>query len=272
MDGAVVFSNHRDYAKGRSLELPCGKCIGCRKGRAQAWALRCMHEAAMYDRNSFLTLTYDDSHLNFFRCLEYGDFQGFMKRIRKRLAPRRVRFFVAGEYGDVTKRPHFHALIFGEDFREDARVYKKGYWESPLVSGCWSNGSSLVGPLTSASAAYVAQYALKKLDGMDVDTSTGFVRESKVAMSKGIGREWFDKYSGDLRGDFALLDSYKIPVPRYYRDKLRILDPAGYEQVEYARYERAKVIPPEERSLERRAVQEQVALARRSFFHSDREV
>jgi hypothetical protein len=28
----------------------------------------------------------------------------------------KVRFFHCGEYGDLTRRPHYHALIFGYDF------------------------------------------------------------------------------------------------------------------------------------------------------------
>lgn len=270
-DGTIVFMSSAKYARGRLLELPCGKCIGCIKRRAQSWALRCMHEAAVHDANSFVTLTYDDCHLPKFGHLQYVDFQLFMKRLRKSISSR-IRFFVAGEYGDRTKRPHFHALIFGHDFLDGAKSYKKGYWESPLLSRCWSAGGSLVGPLTSASAAYVAQYAMKKLEGVDVDPETGFVREPKIAMSKGIGRAWFDRYHSDLSGDFAVLDGYEVPVPRYYRDKLRALDPVGYEAIEYERFLRARQQPLEERTAERRAISEHVALAQRAHYHSDREV
>lgn len=114
---------------------------------------------------------------------------------------------------------------------------------------------------------------MKKLGGDDVDESTGLVREPIVRMSNGIGRAWFEKYGrSDLRHDRARLDDYFIPVPRYYRDRLRKSDPAWYEEVEYARYVKARELPLEERTRERLAVMEQVALARRAFYSSEREV
>lgn len=277
LTGAIVFCKcggrcRCRAAKGRQLDLPCGSCIGCLKGRAQAWALRCVHESMMHDRNCFLTLTYADENLPLFSHLDYRDFQLFMKRLRKHL-DKPIRFFAAGEYGDVNLRPHFHALIFGEDFREGSTLYKKGFWEHAVLDFTWRHGQVLAGDLTGASCSYVSQYAMKKLRGVDLEPLTGFVRSPKIAMSQGIGKSWFSKYSGDLKGDFAVLDSYEIPVPRYYRDRLREADPISYERVEFERYVKArKLIPLSERSDERLRVQEQVALARRAHFHSDREV
>lgn len=46
-----------------SLEVPCGRCMGCKADHAHEWAIRIYQEASLYDRNSFLTLTYDDDHL-----------------------------------------------------------------------------------------------------------------------------------------------------------------------------------------------------------------
>ena len=35
------------------LTLPCGNCIGCRLERSRQWAVRCMHEASLYEDNCF---------------------------------------------------------------------------------------------------------------------------------------------------------------------------------------------------------------------------
>ena len=32
----------------RTLQLPCGQCVGCRLERSRQWAIRCMHEAQMH--------------------------------------------------------------------------------------------------------------------------------------------------------------------------------------------------------------------------------
>ena len=40
------------------LKLPCGQCVGCRLERSRQWAVRCVHEAQMHDRNCFITLRF----------------------------------------------------------------------------------------------------------------------------------------------------------------------------------------------------------------------
>lgn len=146
------------------LDLPCGKCVGCRLNRSRQWAIRCMHEASLYDKNCFITLTYDDEHLPKNRGLDVSHFQNFMKRLRKEYG-QGIRFFHAGEYGSKTRRPHYHALLFNHDFvdksliavRNDHRLYV-----SPSLQRLWPFGYSSVGDVTFESAAYVARYSLKK--------------------------------------------------------------------------------------------------------------
>ena len=38
-----------------------GNCVGCDLERSCQWAVRCMHEAAMWDENCFVTLTVDEA-------------------------------------------------------------------------------------------------------------------------------------------------------------------------------------------------------------------
>lgn len=103
-DGSVVFHESGRLNTVRSLFLACGQCIGCRLERSRQWAMRCMHEASLYDENCFVTLTYDDAHLKS-TSLEYADFQLFMKRLRKKFADRLIRFYMCGEYGEAFSRP-----------------------------------------------------------------------------------------------------------------------------------------------------------------------
>lgn len=81
------------------LKLPCNTCVGCRLERARQWAMRCMDEASLYEDNSFVTLTFDDEHLPANRSLDVSIFQKFMKRLRKEVAPLRLRFFTQGSTG-----------------------------------------------------------------------------------------------------------------------------------------------------------------------------
>lgn len=77
------------------LALPCGTCVGCRLERARQWAMRCVDEASLYRDNSFITLTFNEQHLPNNRSLDVSIFQKFMKRLRKEVAPLRLRFFIA---------------------------------------------------------------------------------------------------------------------------------------------------------------------------------
>ena len=154
--GGVSFSERDDAPE---IHLPCGKCQGCRLEHSRQWAVRCMHEASLHQDNCALTLTYSDEHVPSDGNLNYQDYVLFMKRFRKRTRCR-VRFFMCGEYGDLNKRPHFHALFFGFDFKDKVlwQKTKAGslIYRSSLLEKLWPFGHSIVGELNFESAAYVA--------------------------------------------------------------------------------------------------------------------
>ena len=79
--GAIRFSAR----KGTDAEVtvPCGVCIGCRISRSRMWALRIVHESKLWDRNCFVTLSYDDVALPPHGSLRYRDVQLFHKKLRK---------------------------------------------------------------------------------------------------------------------------------------------------------------------------------------------
>ena len=135
-DGSISFVERKGGDIVRSLSLPCGQCVGCRLERSRQWAMRCMHEASLYSRNCFITLTYNNEHLPSDNSLQYPDFQKFMKRLRKRFNgvdrsanpdsndqfP--IRFYMCGEYGETFGRPHYHACLFNFDF-PDKTLYRR---------------------------------------------------------------------------------------------------------------------------------------------------
>jgi hypothetical protein len=84
-----------------------------------------------------VTLTYDDRFLPEGGQLVYSDFQRFIRRVRKKLNMR-VRFYMAGEYGEKYSRPHFHAILFGLDF-PDRVLIRAG---NLLPSGAGRSGAS----------------------------------------------------------------------------------------------------------------------------------
>lgn len=218
---AITFSRPSSW-KGEPLNLPCGQCVGCRLERSRQWAVRCMHEASLYEENSFITLTYDDKHLPEKSSLNISHFQNFMKRLRKSIYPKKVRYYHCGEYGDLNARPHYHSLLFNHGF-EDRKLFSKRddirLYTSDILSGLWPFGFSTVGEVTFESAAYVARYIMKKVTGDRAkDHYQGRTHEySTMSRRPGIGKGWYEKFKADVYpSDRVVVRGVFTRPPRFY--------------------------------------------------------
>lgn len=246
----------------RFISVPCGRCVGCRLERARNWTIRIMHEAQMHKENSFLTLTYDDEHLSYgYRqaTLCKRDLQLFWKKLRKEInVP--IRYFACGEYGEQRRRPHYHACLFGYDFKDKALLSTKDgndLYSSATLDSVWSNGHCSVGALTPGSAAYVARYILdKKLGKERVYYEKQGIEPEFIVMSRGgregaggIGKRWFDKYAGDVypADRVVIQDGGTSKPPRYYDELRKASHPEEIEGIKQERMRRAEEKPLEER-------------------------
>lgn len=215
------------------VTVPCGRCIGCRLAKSRQWAVRCVHEASLYNNNCFITLTYSEKYLPKDGSLDKRAFVLFMKRLRKKFGSK-IRFFMCGEYGEQLQRPHYHACLFNFDF-EDKYHYKTTgttkLYRSLSLEKIWKFGYSTIGEVTFESAAYVARYVMKKITGQkallhynQVDKETGEVMQEKTpeynGMSRmpGIGKGWFDKFQTDVYPDDKVIirHGFICQPPRYY--------------------------------------------------------
>lgn len=276
-DGVVVFSELRRHGSFRSLQLSCGQCVGCRLERSRQWAVRCMHEAQMHERNCFITLTYSSDWLPPFMSLRYRDFQLFMKRLRKESGVN-LRFFMCGEYGGEHSRPHFHACLFGYDFA-DKVYFKRGVggaviYRSSVLERLWPLGFSSIGAVTFESAAYVARYVMKKVSGAgalaaysSIDKDTGVVVKRcpefcHMSLKPGVGRSWLERFWSDVfpHGK-VVVNGVESNSPRYYDKVFRKRDSDGGAVLDCAR-ELSAVAGVVDRTPERLRVREHVTLAR----------
>lgn len=235
-----------DSWKGEPLDLPCGQCVGCRLERSRQWAVRCMHEASLYEDNSFVTLTYDDEHLPkkkemCVRCVRphiiagsvcVAEFQNFMRRLRKEYAFKKIRFLHCGEYGELNARPHYHALLFNVGFK-DKRVWtqREGtrLYVSDRLSKLWPLGFSTIGDVSFESASYVARYSLKKVTGERAEAHYGLRKPDYITMSRrpGIGALWYAKFKADVYPrDRTVVRGFPSRPPRFYDNLLGAEDPS----------------------------------------------
>lgn len=194
-DGSVFFVERHGRDSVRQLELACGQCAGCRLERSRQWAVRCVHEASLYARNAFVTLTYAEDP----GTLCYRDFQLFMKRLRK--TGRKARFFVCGEYGESFGRAHFHACLFNCSFEDQYYWRSSGagfrLFRSAELERLWPHGHAEIGEVTFESAAYVARYVMKKVTGQlsDVHYDGREPEFCHMSLKPGIGGAWLDRFS-----------------------------------------------------------------------------
>lgn len=242
------------------LEIPCGKCIGCKLERSRQWAIRCVHEAQLHRWNSFITLTYAEAHLPELGSLVLRDFQLFMKRLRKSCR-HRIRFFHCGEYGDLNGRPHYHACLFGHDFldkylwseRDGIKLYR-----SPKLETLWGLGFATIGEVTFESAAYCARYITKKVTGEKADNhylvydpETGEIFGHRLpeycTMSRGgrgkdeenlggLGSAWYKKFNTDVYpSDEVIIRGRPMRPPRFYDAIYENENPTDFERVKRQR-------------------------------------
>lgn len=221
----------------------CGQCDPCRNQRKKQWASRIMLESFVHGDSCFVTLTYDDEKTLKQRkpflavSLNPKHPQDWLKRLRLAVHPgicypsvqncaaRHIRYYLAGEYGDKTWRPHYHAVLFGVSVAE-----------VETIRSSWGLGNVVVGDLTPASAAYVAGYVTKKMTKKEDPRLNGKYPEfQRMSLKPGIGglsisaiAKVYNSKAGKQeylsKGDVPLhltQAARHLPLGRYLRAKLR---------------------------------------------------
>lgn len=253
---------------------PCGQCLSCRINRRRIWAARMVLERYGHHEASFVTLTYRPEALvnskgQLFRDSQkmvevpFDQFDGWLpldsefapsvypphaqlwlKRLRKALHPRKIRFYLVGEYGERTLRPHYHAALYGMPSCAFGRS-RYGfpyYWPSccsscDLVRDTWGAGMVHLDELNFVTAGYVAGYITKKMTKKDDPRLWGrrpefahmsrrpgigvHVVESKIAPALIAGGAHFMEETGDVPSSLSI-GGKKQPLGRLLKEKLRV--------------------------------------------------
>lgn len=269
--GGVVFAVPGE--KYGEFQIPCGRCVGCKLELSRQWAVRCMHEAQMHESSYFVLLTYDDDHLPSDYSLNHRDFQLFMKKLRK--TGQSVRYYMCGEYGERTSRPHYHACLFG------LRLDDLDFWKntdsghrlyvSKFLTDTWGLGKVEIGMVTFESAAYVARYCVKAVTDpgsewvVDPDSGELFERKreyTRMSLKPGIGATWFAKYKSEVFPlDRVVARGREMKPPKYYDRLLEKETGTVSDDIGYSRYLRSLECK-EDNTQERLLVKDTIAKAR----------
>lgn len=224
------------------FDVPCGHCINCRLNYAKKWSQRCLLECKSWSENFFVTLTYDDENLPAIADYSTGEFMAatlvpkdvtdFMKRLREyyRMEHQHVgiRFYMAGEYGDHTFRPHYHVIIFNCPIF-DLEYYAKSpmgdcYFNSQTFANLWQKGHVVIGEVTAQSAAYVARYCQKKANkSVDYDAIGIHKEYTRMSRMPGIALPYLQAHFKEIYEDdlIYLPDGQMCTPMRYFDDKAK---------------------------------------------------
>ena len=219
----------------RGQPVPCGQCIACRINRQRFWTGRILLEWYTWPDSWFVTLTYEDENVPLVYdheadgcravqlTLDPDDTRLWLDRFRKRFGP--VRFFLVGEYGDRTNRPHYHVVIFNQP---RTTIQER-------VESTWTAGFVTVSEMNEARARYVARYTVKKLGKTNPQLGLRYpeyARMSRRPPLGAMGLKWisaslttrrgaeFLAQKGDVPTEFRL-EGGRYPIGRYWREWLR---------------------------------------------------
>lgn len=221
---------------------PCGRCMPCLRQRRRTWTHRIMLESELYSDNAFVTLTYADHPTDGPPVsLNPKHVQDWLKRLRK-AAPSRLRFYLVGEYGDESQRPHYHAALFGFPACCNGRTARDSR-NVPIPDRCcdvcrtlnstWGFGHIDCGQLATSSAQYIAGYVLKKMTMRQDPRLNGREPEfARMSNRPGIGHDMMYEVASTMMEFNLELTQADVPVSlrhgpknlplgRYLRKKLR---------------------------------------------------
>lgn len=196
----------------------CGTCPECLSKKASTWAVRAYFES-LRTPSCMITLTYND--LIFDRKgqivgerdpskmqVDKRDCQLFLKRLRKAFPNNKIKYILTAEYGKRTHRPHYHAILFGVEFK-DAIPYKRSkrgnlIYMSPKLSKIWGNGIVTIDAIriTPAVVKYCTKYCVK-----DFGNDNTF-----MLFSHEIGKE---ELLRQFNGKYYQIEGKKYVIPRF---------------------------------------------------------
>lgn len=231
---------------GNWVTVPCGKCTACLSRLRDTWSFRLKQELKKSSSAHFITLTYSDENEPKTKMglgtLNKSDIQKFMKRLRIRIARAqktieteqkgfnhtipselnkvsqiarkgpKIKYYIVGEYGTKTHRPHYHGIFFN--------LPLNGEELDRFIRETWQKGHVLIGTVNDASIHYTTKYCITK----KVELNEREKPFSLISTKPPIGNDYVkDNRKFHIRNNAFYCvgpDGIKSPMPRFYKDKI----------------------------------------------------
>lgn len=256
--------------------IPCGQCIGCRIRQREDWTTRIELEARDYPKEQvwFITLTYDDEHVpgmiiktgeimrkvqytwkpgekrpSSVQILLYEDIQKFLKRLRKAYRGK-LRYFVAGEYGEQTARPHYHMILYGwepTDLENLYKIHHNGYYNSKWLADIWGMGQIQIAQAVPETYRYVAGYVTKKMYEIDGKKANEYYELGQtkpfacMSLKPGLGDKYYQEHKAEIwrQGYIQCTNGKRAQIPRYYEKQMEAENPQRLWRIKQNRQKNA---------------------------------
>lgn len=256
--------------------IPCGQCIGCRIRQREDWATRIELEARDYPKEEvwFITITYDEDHVpgmivktgeimrkvqytwkpgekrpESVQVLLYEDIQKFLKRLRKAYRGK-LRYFVAGEYGEQTARPHYHMILYGwkpKDLKNLYKIHHNGYYTSKWLENLWGMGQIQIAQAVPETYRYVAGYVTKKMYEIDGKKANQYYELGQtkpfacMSLRPGLGDRYYQEHKAKIwqQGYIQCTNGKQAQIPRYYEKQMEEENPERLWRVKQNRQKNA---------------------------------
>ena len=256
--------------------IPCGQCIGCRIRQREDWTTRIELEARDYPKDEvwFITLTYNDENVpgmivktgeimrkvqytwkpgeerpSSVQILLYEDIQKFLKRLRKAYRGK-LRYFVAGEYGEQTARPHYHMILYGwrpTDLENLYKIHHNGYYTSKWLEDLWGMGQIQIAQAVPETYRYVAGYVTKKMYEIDGKKANQYYELGQtkpfacMSLKPGLGDHYYQEHKEEIwrRGYIQCTNGKQAQIPRYYEKQMEAENPQRLWRIKQNRQKNA---------------------------------
>ena len=198
------------YMRKQDANVNCGKCRNCIGNLVNFKASQAVMESVTADKSVAVTLTFSPEYDEHAHTLNKKIFQEWMQDLRNEGSRQgfTIRYVVAGEYGSLRGRVHFHALLFfrGKNIPEFAIREERWNWD------LWPYGFTYADDVDYKSARYVAKYMSKDL------TATNAINKSWLSGSRRpeLGHEYYKRRANENARQMVVPSGsvFRIPEAR----------------------------------------------------------